>query len=123
MTGLSSLLGGEIQCIESAHGSLMSGGSKSAHEGCALSQYSKLYVLFFATDAASIAIVFSKRNVNDRVVDSPLSRGPPRSPIVAASPLQRSPYVLRWHHSPLPCQGPIKPYIDSCKSVAQMMFL
>ena len=41
-------------------------------------------------------------------MDSPLSRGPPRSPIVTASHLQRSPFVLRWHRSPSPYQDPIR---------------
>ena len=103
MTDSSSLLGGETQCTKSMHGSLMSGGSKSAREGCALSQYLKPYVLFSACNAASTAIDFSKRNVDDGVVDSPPIRRPPRLPIVAASPLQRSPYVLCRHCSPSPC--------------------
>ena len=58
--------------------------------GCGQSQYSKPYVLFSATDAASAAIDFSKSNVDDGVVDSPPSQGLRRSPIVSPSPLQRS---------------------------------
>ena len=87
MTDLSPLLDGKTQYTRSTHGSLMSGGSKSACEGCALSQYSKPYVLFSATDAASPAIDFSKRNVDNRVKDSPPSQRSPRSPIVTTSPL------------------------------------
>ena len=58
--------------------------------GCGQSQYSKPYVLFSATDAASAAIDFSKSNVDDGVVDSPPSRGLRRSPIVSPSPLRGS---------------------------------
>ena len=82
------------------HGSLLSGRSKSAQGGCGPSQYSKPYVMFSATDAASAAIDFSKKDVNDGVVARPLSRGPWRSPILSASPLQGSPYVGRRHRSP-----------------------
>ena len=46
--------------------------------------------MFFATDAASAAIDFSKSNVDDGVVDSPPSRGLRRSPIVSPSPLRGS---------------------------------
>ena len=76
---------------------------KIAHEGCALSQYSKPYLLFSATDAVLAAIDFSKRNIDNRVVDSPSNQGPPRSPMVATSPLSRSSFVLHRHLSPLSC--------------------
>ena len=56
--------------------------------------------MFSATDAASVAIDFSKKDVNDGVVDSPPSRGPWRSPVLSASPLQGSPCVGCRHHSP-----------------------
>ena len=71
---------------------MLSGQSKSTRAGCGQSQYSKPYVLFSATDAASAAIDFSKSNVDDGVVDSPPSRGLRRSPIVSPSPLQGSLY-------------------------------
>ena len=58
--------------------------------GCGQSQYSKPYVLFSATNAASAAIDYSKSNVDDGVVDSPPNRGLKRSPIVSPSPLQGS---------------------------------
>ena len=58
--------------------------------GYGQSQYSKPYVLFSTTDAASAAIDFSKSNVEDGVVDSPPSRGLRGSPIVSPSPLQGS---------------------------------
>ena len=92
--------GGGTQCTESVHGSLLSGRSKSAQGRCGPSQYSKPYVMFSATDAASAAIDFSKKDVNDGVVDSPLSQGPWRSPVLSASPLQGSPCVGRRHRSP-----------------------
>ena len=81
---------GETGGIESIHGSLLSGRSKSMRADCGQSQYSKPYVLFFATDAASTAIDFSKSNVDDGVVNSPPSRGLRRSPIVSPSPLRGS---------------------------------
>ena len=76
---------------KSRHGSLLSGRSVSKDGSLAPLQYSKPYVLFSATDAASATIDFSKGNVEDGVVDSPPSRGPWRSPVVFASPLQGSP--------------------------------
>ena len=69
---------------------MLSGRSKSTRAGCGQAQYSKPYVLFSATDAASAAIDFSKSNVDDGVVDSPPSRGLRRSPIVSPSPLRGS---------------------------------
>ena len=69
---------------------MLSGRSKSTRTGCGQSQYSKPYVLFSATNAASAAIDFSKSNVDDGVVDSSPSRGLRRSPIVSPSPLQGS---------------------------------
>ena len=92
--------GGGTQCTEFVHGSLLSGQSKSAQGGCAPSQYSKPYVMFLATDVASTTIDFSKKDVNDGVVDSPPSRGPWRSPVLSISPLQGSPCVARRHRSP-----------------------
>ena len=81
---------GKTGGTEFIHGSLLSGQSKSTWAGCGQSQYSKPYVLFSATDAASAAIDFSKSNVDDGVVDSPPNRGLRRSPIVLPSPLQGS---------------------------------
>ena len=69
---------------------MLSGRSKSTRAGSGQSQYSKPYILFSATDAASAAIDFSKSNVDDGVVDSPPSRGLRRSPIVSPSPLRGS---------------------------------
>ena len=92
--------GGGTQCTEFVYGSLLSGRSKSAQRRCGPSQYSKPYVMFSVTDAASAAIDFSKKDVNDGVVDSPPSRGPWRSPVLSGSPLQGSPCVGHWHRSP-----------------------
>ena len=69
---------------------MLSDRSKSTRDGCGQSQYSKPYVLFSATDAASAAIDFSKNNVDDGVVDSPPSPGLRRSSIVSPSPLRGS---------------------------------
>ena len=72
---------------ESMHGSLLSGRSKSTQPRCGASQFSRPYVLFSATNAASAVINFSKGNVNDGVVDSLPSQGPFRLPMVSASSL------------------------------------
>ena len=81
---------------------MLSGRSKFTRAGCSQSQYSKPYVLFSATDAASAAIDFSKRNVDDGIVDSPPSRGLRRSPIVSPSPLHGSLCRPRPDRSSLP---------------------
>ena len=64
------------------------------------------HVLFSATYAASAAIDFFKDNVEDGVVDSPPSRGPWRSPVVSASPLQGFPYARGRDCSPSPIPEP-----------------
>ena len=99
---LSSSKDGESHRTGSACGSLLSGRSKSRNGGCALSEYSKPYVLFSATDAASAAIDFSRKSVDDGVVDSPPSRGAWRSPVLSASPLEGSQRIEGRHHSPSP---------------------
>ena len=96
---LSSSKGGESNRTESMHGSLLSGRSKSRNRGCALSEYSKPYVLFSTTDAASASIDFSKKSVDDGVVDSPPSRGAWRLPILSASPLEDSHCIEGQHRS------------------------
>ena len=96
---LSSSKGGESHRSESARGSLLSGRSKSRNGGCALSEYSKPYVLFSATDAASAAIDFSRKSVDDGVVDSPPSRGAWKSPVFSASPLEGSHRIEGRHRS------------------------
>ena len=84
----------------SACGSLLSGRSKSRNGGCALSEYSKPYVLFSATDVALAAIDFSRKSMDDGVVDSPPSRGAWRSPVLSASPLEGSQRIEGRHCSP-----------------------
>ena len=93
---------------KSRHGSLLSGRSVSKDGSLAPLQYSKPYVLFSATNVASAAIDFSKGNVEDGVVDSPPSRGPWRSPVVSASPLQGSPCTGGHDRSPSPNREPLK---------------
>jgi hypothetical protein len=44
--------------------------------------------MYSATDAASMIVDFAKGNVEDGVVNSPLSRGAGRSPVCSPSPLQ-----------------------------------
>ena len=97
---------GGIGASESRHGSFLSGRSISKDGNLAPLQYSKPYVLFSATDAASAAIDFSKGNVEDGVVDSPPSRGPWRSPVVSASPLQGSSCAGGRDCSPSPDREP-----------------
>ena len=87
---LSSSKGGDSHRIESARQSLFSGQSKFGKGGCTLSQYPKPYVLFSAINVASAAIDFSRKNVDDGIVDSPPSRGPWRSPVLSALPLEGS---------------------------------
>ena len=97
---------GGTRASESRHGSLLSGRSVSKDGSLAPLQYSKPYVLFSATDAASAAIDFSKGNVEDGVIDSPPSRGPWWSPVVSASPLQGSPCAGGRDRSPSPDREP-----------------
>ena len=68
--------------------------SASGLEGFALFPFSKLYVMFSTTIAASTAIDYSKENVEDGVVDSPPSRGPVLAPIFSPSRLKQSQFAL-----------------------------
>jgi hypothetical protein len=70
---------------------------------CVPSQFSKVYLMYSATDAASAALDFSKRNVEDGVVDSPPSRSADRTPICSPSPLRdcRSTSIRQRSHSPV----------------------
>ena len=99
---LSSSKDGESHHTESARGSLLSGQSNSRNGGCALSEYSKPYVLFSATDAASAATDFSRKSMDDGVVDSPPSRGAWRPPVLSALPLEGSHRIEGRHRSPSP---------------------
>ena len=99
---LSSSKDGESHRMESVHGRLLSGRSKSCNGGCTLSEYSKPYVLFSAIDAASVAIDFLRKSVDDGVVDSPPSRGAWRLRVLSASPLEGSHRIEGRHRSPSP---------------------
>ena len=52
------------------------------------SQFSKLYLMYSATDATSTAVNFTKGNVEDGVVNSPPSCGAGRLPICSLSLLR-----------------------------------
>ena len=73
-------------------GSKNSISTKSASEGgsCGTAPLSKPYMLCSAADAAFAAIDYSKGNIEDGIVDSPLSRGPVKTPICSPSPLKRA---------------------------------
>ena len=92
--------GKDFHCTESTCGSLLFGQSKSGKGGCALSHNSKPYVLFLATDAASAAIDFSRKNLDNGMVDNPPSRRPWRSPVLSALPLKGSHCIEGWYRSP-----------------------
>ena len=78
--------------------------SASAQESFAPSPYSKPYLMFTTTHAASTVIDFAKRNVDDGVVDIPPSQGPMASPILSPSPLKLSRATPIWNRS---CSDPI----------------
>ena len=99
---LSSSEGGESHRTELAHGSLLFSRSKSRNGGCALSEYSKPYVLFSTTNATLAAIDFPRKSLDDGVVDSPPSRGAWRSPVLSALPLEGSHRIEGRHCSPSP---------------------
>ena len=67
----------------------MSTKSKSGDASYNTASLSKPYMFRFATDAVSAAIDYSKGNIEDRVVDSPPSRGPDRTPMCSPSPLKQ----------------------------------
>ena len=73
--------------------------TKSTSEGgsCGTAPLSKPYMLCSATEAASATIDYSKGNIEDRVVDSPPSRGLVKTPICSPSPLKRA--SLSWGRS------------------------
>jgi hypothetical protein len=62
--------------------------SRSMQGDCVPSQFSKPYLMYLATDATSVALDFSKGNVEDGVVDSPPSRSVGRTPVCSPSPLR-----------------------------------
>jgi hypothetical protein len=62
--------------------------SGSIQGDCVPSQFSKPYLMYSATNAASAIVDFAKGNVEDGVVNSPPSRGASRSPVCSPSPLR-----------------------------------
>jgi hypothetical protein len=62
--------------------------SGSMQGDCVLSQFSKPYLMYSTTDAASAALDFSKGNVEDGVVDSPPSYSAGRLHVCSPSPLR-----------------------------------
>ena len=61
--------------------------SGSMQGNCVLSQFSKPYLIYLATDAVLVIFDFSKGNVEDRVVGSPPSRSAGRMLVNSPSPL------------------------------------
>jgi hypothetical protein len=70
---------------------------------CVPSQFSKPYLMYSATDAASMVLDFSKGNVEDGIVDSPPSRSAGRMPVCSPSPLRdcRSTPIRQRSRSPM----------------------
>ena len=75
--------------------SLLSGSEKSIADrsdsedgSCDTAPVLKPYILCSAADAASVAIDYSKENIEDDIVNSPPSGGPQRTPICSPSPLK-----------------------------------
>jgi hypothetical protein len=62
--------------------------SGSIEEHCLPSQFSKPYLMYSATDAASTAVNFAKGSLEDGVVNNPPSRDAARLPMCSPSPLQ-----------------------------------
>jgi hypothetical protein len=62
--------------------------SGSIEEHCLPSQFSKPYLMYSATDAASAAVDFAKGNVEDGVVNSPPSQDATRLLVCSPSPLR-----------------------------------
>jgi hypothetical protein len=76
--------------------------SGSMQGDCVPSQFSKPYLMYSATDAASAALDFSKGNMEDGVVDSPPSHSTGRTPVCSPSPLRdcRSTPIRQRSRSP-----------------------
>jgi hypothetical protein len=62
--------------------------SGSIEEHCLPSQFSKPYLMYSATDAASAAVDFAKGSLEDGVVNSPPSRDAARLHVCSPSPLR-----------------------------------
>jgi hypothetical protein len=99
--------------------------SASGLEGFAPSPFSKPYVMFSATNAASTAIDYSKGNVEDGVVDSPLSRGLVLAPIFSPSRLKQSQSTLIHSRSASPgprTEGTPKRQLYRCRDLTLHSF-
>jgi hypothetical protein len=59
--------------------------SRSIQGDCIPSQFSKPYLMYSATEAASAIVDFAKGNVEDGVVNNPPNRGAGRSPVCSPS--------------------------------------
>ena len=62
--------------------------SRSIQGDCVPSQFSKPYLMYSATNAASVIVDFAKGNIKDDIVNNPPSHGAGRSPVYSPSPLQ-----------------------------------
>ena len=71
-------------------------------DDCVLSQFLKPYLMYFATDTTSAALDYSKENVEDKVVDNPLSRSAGRMLVCSPSPLHncQSTSIGQYSRSP-----------------------
>jgi hypothetical protein len=69
---------------------------------CVSFQFSKLYLMYSATDVASAAVDFAKDNVKDGIVDSSLSRSIGRTLVCLPSPLHDCRSTPIWQRSRSP---------------------
>ena len=69
--------------------------SGSIQGDCLPFQFSKLYLMYSTIDAAFAILDFANGNIEDGVVNSPLSRGTSRLRICSPSPLQG----CNWNHT------------------------
>jgi hypothetical protein len=92
--------------VRSARAEAECSGSNKEH--CLPSQFSKPYVMYSATDAASAAIDFAKGNVEDGVVNSPPSRDAARLPVCSPSPLRGYGSTPTRQHSCSPTKGTLR---------------
>jgi hypothetical protein len=77
----------------------------SIEEHCLLSQFSKPYLMYSATDAASAAVDFAKGSLEDGIVNSPPSRDAARLHVCSPSPLLGYGSTPTRQHSYSPIKG------------------
>jgi hypothetical protein len=75
---------------------------------CLPSQFSKPYLMYSATNAASAVIDFAKGNVEDGMVNIPPSRDATRFLVCSPSPLRGYGSTPTRQHSCLPTKGTIR---------------